>query len=227
MCRNVGSDLMTDKERGSQSGRLLQGIMEQADEESKKIVDDAEMQAKEIVEGASRKADSIRREAEGRVERQSEEIRRKYRQLTETEQRKARLSVQEHLFNLAMEKVRDGMAALREQGGYVEVLKDWIVEGALGLARDTLQVNASKDERSLLTDGVLKDCEKTIKEVGGRSVELELSSGPPTERQGVFLSAGNGRLAYNNLVEARMQRYSMEIRRMIYRRIQSEKIESE
>lgn len=218
---------MTDSEKGSQSGRLLQGITEQAREESKKIVDDAERQAKEIVEGARKKADSIRKEAEARVEKQGEEIRKKYRQLTETEQRKARLSVQEQLFKDAMQKVREGLAALRGQNGYVEVLKGWIVEGALGLAQDTLRVNASKDDRALLTEGVLKDCGEEVKKQSGRSVKFELSPGTPMERQGVFLSSENGRLAYNNLVEARIQRYSMEIRRMIYRPIQSEKMESE
>jgi len=218
---------MGKDENISRSGRLLEGIVEQAQQESKKILADAEQQAKEIVEGARRKSDTIREEAEERLEKQVEVIRRKYRQLTETEQRRIRLQAQEEIFSMTLERVRDGLTALRKKPDYPDILKNWIVEGALGLGRDRLHVNGSEHERSLLDSKLLKECEREIAGKNGRQVGLELSPDPPTGGQGVFLSTTDGRLAFNNLVEARLQRYSAGIRRMIYRRIQSEQMESE
>jgi F-type H+-transporting ATPase subunit b len=207
-------------EGGMQSEDLLRGISELAKEETERILTEARRQAAEIVEGAKIKAATILREAEERAEKQAEAIKLKYRQLIETERRKIRLQVQEELYSMAMDMVRGGIARLRTEPDYKDVLKGWIVEGALGLDRDRIYVNAPKEERRLLRADVLADCGKEASRLSGREVKIELSSDPPTVRQGVFLSAGDGRIAFNNEVDARLQRRSAEIRRMIYRRIQ-------
>lgn len=208
-------------EHGAQSGRLLQGIAEQAKEESEKILKDAERQAKEIVEGARKKARTIQQEALERLEKQAEGVARRYRQLSETEQRKVRLQVQEELFSMSLEKIRKYLSSLRKRSDYEKILKGWIVEGALGLERDRVYVNAPREERSFLDGKILSECESEILEHSGRTVKLELSPEAPTSGQGVFLSAADGKIAFNNEVDARMQRSSAEIRRMIYRRIQN------
>lgn len=209
------------------SERLLQGIAEQAEQEAERIVSEAELQAGEIVQGAERKRAAIIEEAQERAESQAASLLRKYDQLVETEERKARLKAQETLFTQALQKIRSRMKALQERGDYADILKAWIVEGAIGLSRDEIYVNASAKERELLSEELLKAAEQEAERQLGRPVKIHLSSENPLKDQGVFLSSQNGRLAFNNLVEARLQRYSAQLRRMIYQKIQGQETESE
>src|SRR6056297_2001635 len=218
---------MPEQSKESQNTSLLSGISEQAEAEVKKISEDAERQAKEIVEGGRKKSESIRQDAEEKGRKQAEVILKKNAQAIEAEQRKLRLKAQEELFNKAMTRVKEKLQALTEQSDYRSILKGWIAEGAIGLSEDELKVNASEQELKLITDELLREAEAEVKFVTGRSVQIERADGPPLQKQGVFLTAREGRLAFNNLAEARLERYSTVIRRMIYQRMQASESESE
>ncbi len=218
---------MSEHSENSQSHSLLSGIAEQAESEVKKIEEEADLQAKEIVEGGRKKAESIRREAEEKGKKQADEIAQKNAQAIEAEQRKSRLKAQEDLFSKALKRVKEKLHALSERSDYSSILKGWIVEAAIGLSEDQLWVNASEQEMALLTDELLKDAESEVKAVTGRSVHIERSDKAPLSKQGVFLTAREGRLAFNNLIEARLERYSTVIRRMIYQRMEPSESESE
>jgi len=211
---------MPEQSKESQNTSLLSGITEQAEAEVKKITEDAERQAKEIVEGGRKKAESIRRDAEEKGRKQAEGILKKNAQAIEAEQRKLRLKAQEELFAKAMGRVKEKLQSLTERSDYRSILKYWIAEGAIGLSEDKLRVNASEQELKLITDGLLREAEAEVKSVTGRLVKIERTDQPPMQKQGVFLTARDGRLAFNNLVEARLDRYSTVIRRMIYQRME-------
>ena len=212
---------MPEQNEESQNASLLSGISEQAKAEVKKVSEDAERQAKEIVEGARKRAESIRQDAEEKGRKQAEGILTKNAQAIEAEQRKLRLKAQEELFNKAMRRVKEKLQALTERSDYRSILKGWIVEGAIGLSEDALKVNTSEQELKLITNDVLREAEAEVKTVTGRSVKIERTAQSPLQKQGVFLTAREGRLAFNNLAEARLERYSTVIRRMIYRRMES------
>src|SRR6056297_211235 len=212
---------MPEQNEESQNASLLSGISEQAKAEVKKVSEDAERQAKEIVEGARKRAESIRQDAEEKGRKQAEGILTKNAQAIEAEQRKLRLKAQEELFNKAMRRMKEKLQALTERSDYRSILKGWIVEGAIGLSEDALKVNASEQELKLITNDVLREAEAEVKTVTGRSVKIERTAQSPLQKQGVFLTAREGRLAFNNLAEARLERYSTVIRRMIYRRMES------
>ncbi|MDZ7792304.1 MAG: V-type ATP synthase subunit E family protein [Spirochaetia bacterium] len=211
---------MPEKSKESQNTSLLSGISEQVEAEVKKISEDAERQAKEIVEGGRKKAESIRRDAEEKGRKQAEGILKKNAQAIEAEQRKLLLKAQEELFSKAMGRVKEKLQALTERSDYRSILKGWIVEGAIGLAEDALKVNASEQELELITDGLLREAEAEVKSMTGRSVKIERTDQPPLQKQGVILTAREGRLAFNNTAEARLDRYSTVIRRMIYQRME-------
>ncbi|MCF7947650.1 MAG: hypothetical protein K9M94_03525 [Spirochaetia bacterium] len=218
---------MPEQSKESQNTSLLSGISEQAKAEVKKISEDGERQAKEIVEGARKKAESIREDAEEKGRKQAEGILEKNAQAIEAEQRKLRLKAQEELFNKTMGRVKEKLQALTERSDYRSILKGWIAEGAIGLSEDTLKVNASERELKLITDNVLREAEAEVKSVTGRSVKIERTDQPPLQKQGVFLTAREGRLAFNNLAEARLERFSTVIRRMIYQHMEPSESESE
>jgi len=211
---------MPEQSKESQNTSLLSGISEQAEAEVKKISEDAERQAKEIVEGGRKKSESIRQDAVEKGRKQAEVILKKNAQAIEAEQRKLRLKAQEELFAKAMGRVKEKLQSLTERSDYRSILKYWIAEGAIGLSEDKLRVNASEQELKLITDGLLREAEAEVKSVTGRLVKIERTDQPPMQKQGVFLTARDGRLAFNNLVEARLDRYSTVIRRMIYQRME-------
>jgi len=218
---------MPEQNKESQNASLLSGISEQAKAEVKKVSEDAERQAKEIVEGARKRAESIRQDAEEKGRKQAEGILTKNAQAIEAEQRKLRLKAQEELFNKAMRRVKEKLQALTGRSDYSSILKGWIAEGAIGLSEDALKVNASEQELKLITNDVLQEAEAEVKSVTGRSVKIERTEKPPLQKQGVFLTAREGRLAFNNLAEARLERYSTVIRRMIYQHMEPSESESE
>jgi vacuolar-type H+-ATPase subunit E/Vma4 len=208
---------MPEQSEQLQSTSLLSGISQQAAAEVKRIEEEAERQAKEIVEGGRKKADTILHEAEEKGSQQYREILNKNAQAIEAEQRKIRLKNQEDLFHQALRRVKEKLHALRERSNYSSILKGWIVEGAIGLSEEQLLVTTSNEELTLITDKLLREAEAEVKSVTGRNVTIERAEAAPLQKQGIFLTAREGRLAFNNLVEARLERYSTVIRRMIYR----------
>ncbi len=201
--------------------KLLEGIAEEAQQEAKKIRDEAEQQAAEIVAGAEKRAKSILDEAEQRGEEQARVIRSKNEQNIEAERRRLRLKAEERLFDRALEKIHEKLEQLRRSDEYPHILRGWIVEAALGLGVDEAEVNAASRERELVSEELLRAAEEELREHGGET-RLSLSEKSPITGQGVVVEEAGGRLAYNNTVEARLQRYSAEVRRMIYEEIQEE-----
>lgn len=218
---------MPEQDEQSQSASLLSGISQQASAEVERIKTETERQAKEIVEGGRKKADTILQEAEEKGSQQYQEILNKNAQAIEAEQRKIRLKTQEELFNKALRRVREKLHALSERPDYGSIVKGWIVEAAIGLSEERLAVNGSKEELRLISDGLLREAEAEVESVTGRNVKIERADAPPLQKQGIFLTAREGRLAFNNLVDARLERYSTVIRRMIYRRMETSESESE
>lgn len=218
---------MPKQDDQSQCASLLSGITQEAEEEVSRISEEAERQAKEIVEGGRKKADTIRHEAEAKGKQQYNEILKKNSQAIEAEQRKIRLKAEEELFAKALGRVKAKLRALSERSDYSSILKGWIVEAAIGLSEEPLTVNASGAEMRLITDDLLRQAEAEVESLTGRTVKIARADAPPLQKQGILLIAREGRLAFNNLVEARLQRYSTVIRRMIYRRMEASESESE
>ncbi|MFW6360594.1 MAG: V-type ATP synthase subunit E [Spirochaetota bacterium] len=218
---------MPKQDDQSQSASLLTGITQEAEDEVKRITQETERQAQEIVEGGRRKADTIRHEAEEKGKQHYDDILKKNEQAIEAEQRKIRLRTEEYLFTKTLRRVKEKLRALTERSDYSSIIKGWIVEAAIGLSEERLTVNCSETEIVLITDDLLRQAEAEVKSRTGRTVKLERADAPPLQKQGIFLTARDGRLAFNNLVEARLERYLTVIRRMIYRRMQASESESE
>jgi vacuolar-type H+-ATPase subunit E/Vma4 len=213
---------MKDNSNNSPVKNFLEGISGQAEQEAKEIVQEADRQALEILDGARKQAQKILQDARETGNVQGNIIKTGKLKSLESEGRRIGLKAQEELFTIAINHLKEKIGSLRKRPDYKNILEGWIVEGAQGLERN-IMVNASGYERGLLTEEVLTSAEKEITKLTGKKYIVKLSSDPPVSSPGIFVSAENGRLVFNNLVEARMQRYSKEVRKMIYRYIQAEK----
>jgi V/A-type H+/Na+-transporting ATPase subunit E len=201
--------------------KLLEGIAEEARREAKKLREEAERQAEEIVKGAEKRAKQSIADAESAAEEQAETIGSRNRKSMEAERRRLQLEAEERLFTKAYEMLKDRLEKMKTAEEYPEVLRRLIIEGALGLGISEAKVNASAEERNLLSDTLLRAAEKEL-EKKGLKVSLSLSKEPPIDGQGVVVEENGGRLSFNNRMDARMRRYAAEIRRMIYQEIREE-----
>jgi vacuolar-type H+-ATPase subunit E/Vma4 len=80
-------------------------------------------------------------------------------------------------------------------------------------------VSASRSERALIDDGLLRRAEERVKELAGMTVRLYQAEEVPGDRQGAVLTSSDGRTAFNNLVGTRLLRKQREVREMIYREL--------
>lgn len=207
-----------EKERAEED-KLLEGIAEEAQKEADTILEEAEKQAREIVKGAKEKAETIAADAEERGKGEAETIWSRSRRAVETEQRKIRLKSEENIFAETLDMVRSRLKELQGADHYPDILQGWITEAALGLGARKAEVNGSAEDRKHLTRALLKRAEE---EAGSRdvSIDLSVSGKEPLSGQGVVLEEIDGRLFFNNRVEARLRRYAPQVRRMIYEEIQ-------
>ncbi|MFP4267405.1 MAG: V-type ATP synthase subunit E [Spirochaetaceae bacterium] len=207
------------EEERAEEDKLLDGIAEEAQREADTILGEAEKQAREIMKGAKEKAEKIVADAEERGLEEAETIKAGNRRAVETEQRKIRLKSEEKLFAETLEIVRSRLKELQGDEGYPDIVQGWIAEAALGLGAEKAEVNGSVEERKYLNESLLGRAEEEVDSRGG-GVKLSVSGKDPLSGQGVVLEEPDGRLFFDNRVEARLKRYAPQVRRMIYEEIQ-------
>jgi len=197
----------------AQTGKegLIKGIERDAQVEAEKILEDR----RRAVAG---QAKGIIAQAEKRAEEQVQAINRSTSSSVGVETRKVSLKVREQILKETLEQVRRKMESLIGSEGYRRTLVGWIVEAAIGLNVPEAELNASKQEMPLLDRNLLDEAEKELKGLTGRSVKLTVSEEDPPLAQGVVLKAKDGRLAFNNQLQARLLRYDLQIRRIVYQK---------
>jgi vacuolar-type H+-ATPase subunit E/Vma4 len=198
---------------------LIEGIVQDASREAEKVLADAKKSASDRRKVADSQAAAIRKEGEELARRQAEEIASSQERTIAVELRRTRLRLREEMIARTLEGVRARLAALVGKPEYRQILADWITEAAIGLNAPGAEVNASKVERELIDNRLLRDAEKQVLKESGVEVALTLAEAPPHSLQGVTLTASDGRTAFNNQVETRLLRYQSEIRKIIHDRL--------
>jgi vacuolar-type H+-ATPase subunit E/Vma4 len=198
---------------------LIDGIVEDASREAKKIMAEAEKSAASRREAAAGQAAAIRSEGEELARRQAAAVMDSRERTVAVELRRARLRIREEMIARTLQGVRSRLAVMIGEPEYSQILVDWITEAAIGLNAPRGTVNASEAERKLIDGGLLRQAEAQIRAESGLAVTLAPADGPPQALQGVTLTAEDGRTAFNNQVETRLLRYQSEIRKIIHDRL--------
>lgn len=195
---------------------IIQGIEADAEEEARGIEREAEEYSKQRIALAKAQGEALKKEARERVESQSALIRKNSESKIVMEKRKSALKLRDRVLQETLDLARKRCRDLIDTPRYGEILLDWIVEAALGLSADKAEVNASLKELPLITEELLKKAEGEYHKLTGKKISLSKREGDPLPGQGVVLTAGDGRLAYNNQVSTRFLRHQTEIRKLIY-----------
>jgi vacuolar-type H+-ATPase subunit E/Vma4 len=204
------------EDRTAGGGDLIAGITADAKAESDRLLSEARQAAEERVKAAEAQAAGILREAGEKAGAQAEAIRSQARSAMRMEAKRTSLKVREEALRRVLAAAREQLAALAERKEYREVLRAWIVEAAVGLGVPEATVNASARERELVDGTLLKEAEREVTSLTGRTVSLQPAQGEPLVGQGVVLRSSDGRLQYNNQVSTRLLRYQSEIRKIVF-----------
>ncbi|MBN2875092.1 MAG: hypothetical protein JXM71_08350 [Spirochaetales bacterium] len=196
--------------------RIVAGILADADAEVARIVAEAGAYAASVTARAGEQGKTLEREASARAEAAAASIIADAEAKAVIERRKSALALQERMARDMVARAARDVAAMIGQPGYRDVLKGWLVEGAVGLSADEATVRASKDELPMLDRALLDEVEAAVLAATGKATKLRVLAGDPLTGQGVYLEAADGRLAYDNRVATRFERQRSAIRKLIY-----------
>ena len=203
-------------ESDTDSSGLLAGIEQEAREEADRIIQETRRMLDERRKATDLQIEKILITAQEKADAQAEVIRGNSGSRIAIETRRLSLRARDELMRDVLTQARRKLESLIKTEAYRSIVAGWVVEATVGLNVPAASVRASAGELSLIDKALLKEAERKVKEVTGKTVKLEIAPGRPLREQGVVLTAKDGRLAFNNQVQTRLMRYDSEIRRIIY-----------
>jgi vacuolar-type H+-ATPase subunit E/Vma4 len=130
------------------------------------------------------------------------------------------LRSRDQVFRRTLDGVEEAMAQRVAGREYRRVLFTLIVEAAIGLGAETVEVNATPEELALIDDALLAEAAGKVSTLVLKKVGIRKSQAAPLLLQGIVLGSANGKTAYNNQVRTRLLRNQSAIRKLIYDRLQ-------
>jgi vacuolar-type H+-ATPase subunit E/Vma4 len=195
---------------------FLDEILISAREEAKKILTQAEEKARLRREMALKQEEALIKEGEKQLEEIRIDLEKRANRKIASEKRRRELQLRDRFMNQAMEKARETLVKQTEDESYSKILADWVIEAALGLGVDKIELNGRMVERKIMTPSWLKQCEKTLEETYGHKVTLTVSKESALISAGVVAKEKDGRLVYNNQIDTRLLRKQSDLRKVIY-----------
>jgi len=205
---------MNSVEKGKAA--LISGIEADARAEQETIVKEAETLAAEKRKYSEKKIEALLNDARKKAEEQAQAVKRKILSSVELEVKRRSMRDRSVVMQDIMDRVEKKLNAMTGDENYRSVLIDWITEAAIGLGAESAQINASRNERTLIDNRLLSEVAKKIHAQTGRQPALTLADAEPLQSQGVVLTAADGRTAFNNQVKTRILRNQREIHMLIY-----------
>ena len=204
------------KSSSEDRSELIAGIRRDAEAEAQRIIEDAEKTAADKMQAKEMQIKSIERETAKKADRQINVIEKNSISSIKVEKKRIALQIREKLINTVIDKVQDKIRAKADSDEYEEILKGWILEAAVGLGEEKVEVNGSKRELEIMTDSYIKDVEQKYHDLTGGKIEILKSDKNPLFAQGIVLTSVNHKTAFNNQVPTRLLRYQSEMRKTIH-----------
>ena len=199
------SKILREEIRG-QSETEAAVILEQAEKEAERIIGEAESEAQKIRSGLIKKAEI-----------QAEGVRKRILSSVHLEIKKQNLQAREEMLLKVFELVQEKLEQFRKSPEYCSFLEAMIIEGALALGFENLQILAGEIERKVLSKPFLDKIEKNI-DKEDRKVNLSLSD-EKIDEGGVIVTTEDGRARFDNCFSARIHRNQDEMRLLAIKKI--------
>ncbi|MBN1242867.1 MAG: hypothetical protein JXA15_09220 [Spirochaetales bacterium] len=201
-----------EAERTGDVEALVEGILREARDEARRGVEEARKRAEGRVEAAGVQAARIAEETEAAAERQVASIAREAESKLAAELARAELAARESAWR---ELVARALGLCREEArkpDFRKVLVRLAAEAAVGLGGGEARARFAGPLGATLDDGFLRETERLVKVACG--LDTGLVAGEPCDdgNPGVVIESIDGRLSYDNRLEARFARLEGELR---------------
>lgn len=195
---------------------LIAGIRRDAESEAERIIKDAEKTVADKIQAKDMQIKSIERDTAKKIDRQLNIIEKNSISSIKVEKKRIALQIREKLINTVIDKVKDKIREAADTDRYKDILKGWILEAAIGLGEEEVEVNGSTRELEIMTESYIKDVEKQYHDLTGGKIKIHKSEANPLFAQGIVLTSMNHKTAFNNQVPTRLLRYQSEMRKTIH-----------
>ncbi len=195
---------------------LIAGIKKDAEEEAKRIIEDAERTASDKIQAKEMQIKSIERDTKKKIDQQVSAIEKNSISSIKVEQKRIALQIREKIISTVIDKVREKIRDKTETDEYKDILKGWILEAAVGLGEEEVEINGSKTELTVMTDSYIRDVEKKYNDLTGGKITIRKSDKNPLFAHGIVLTSLNHKTAFNNQVPTRLLRYQSDMRKTIH-----------
>ncbi len=177
---------------------LKSKILEDAEKEAEEILREAEEEAEKILAKAEEEAERIRREILERAEREAEVRARRIIAQARLEVKQKEAQVKERYIQMAVERAKEKIEEMRGSKEYLEFLYENALTAVRAIDADEVVVRAPEEDVTYLEE-LLPD----IRTETEKDVEL---GDPIDATAGVVAESADGKEAFDNTVDARLER---------------------
>jgi len=189
---------------------LVLEIRKKAEVEAEKIISEAKREAERIVAEAREKAKKIPAERLREIERRLAEKERVRLAETRIEGRKMLLRAKMNMIERALsEAIRKVHTYVNENKGYREILKKLSVEAILALGVEEVVLMGNERDIDILKT-LAPEITEMLKSEFGKNVTVKVSDAPINVVGGVIAATSDGKVYYNNSIDARIIAFKEE-----------------
>ncbi|MBN1561769.1 hypothetical protein JW998_16070 [candidate division KSB1 bacterium] len=201
---------------------LIDSIKKEADDEAQKILDTARRVVEERKKSTDVQITNLKKESEEKEKQQVAAITQDGMRKIESLQRKQLLSLKEKTVDHVVACVKEKVSALLAKAEFKDVLIGWTVEAALGLAERDPILRVTASCMPFIDAAFLDKAARQYKELTGEDIAFTLAPQAMVKGHGIILESKNGKTAYNNLLENRLDRYKDTIQAIVLKDIFNE-----
>jgi len=194
---------------------LERAIIEEAQEEARRILFEAQTEAERIQRNVKAKTKAEEETIIQQAQKEAESIRSHSLAAAQLEAQNIRLKRRELLLRQTFDKARERLASVPQWSDYTQIVRNLITEAVHHIDTREVTIRADEVTLSILDDQFVTALEK---ELG-----VTLHVGEPLERgTGVIVETPDGHRRYDNTLETRLDRMQDELRTLVYRILMGE-----
>jgi vacuolar-type H+-ATPase subunit E/Vma4 len=200
--------------------RLLDGIIKQAEEDSRKIQERAERTIVEKNEALVTRKARMTAETDSKISKKLIEIEKHADSAVKSEKRRKKLKKREEINAVVIEMFYSKIEKNIGTESYDAFLSKIIAEGVIAVDEDEVEVSCSFREK--LSPAIIAEAATLVKTHTGRAVTISFNSDGKASAQGVTVKSKNGRINFSNILSSRLRRFDEDIKQIIFDELNKE-----
>ncbi|NLF01626.1 MAG: hypothetical protein GX601_11685 [Anaerolineales bacterium] len=184
-------------------------ILEEANEDARRILNEAQARAEQVQRQAQTEASAEQETILRRARQEAETVRSHAVAIAQRDAQGLRLRRREQLLERAFVVARQHIPAIVDRPDYARVVRELVREGLQNLGADEVVIRADERTQQALTDEMLAEM--------SRGLGVRLRIGEPLSRgTGVLMETADGHRRFDNTFEARLARMQEALRTRVY-----------